>query len=152
MNIQGYGLTMPLPDGWDGRIYRQTPQHAITLEATSARLAPIADDSFIQTEQGMAGADIYVRLSDIGLPPPYLGRGNDWQIVSSPPPIQPVDLQDLIEGHPLPAGVVSAMVINNRAFMLYAGFGSWPSQPQIDQVNHLLSALQIGQEPVAAAS
>ncbi len=52
MDIQDYGLTIPLPNGWDGRIYRQTPLDAITLEATSARLASIADDSFIQTEQG----------------------------------------------------------------------------------------------------
>jgi len=73
VDIQDYGLTIPLPNGWDGRIYRQTPLDAITLEATSARLASIADDSFIQTEQGMGSADIYVRLSDIGPPPPYLG-------------------------------------------------------------------------------
>ncbi|HEX4325041.1 MAG TPA: hypothetical protein VHZ77_10475 [Gaiellaceae bacterium] len=152
MDIQNYGLTIPLPNGWDGRIYRQTPLDAITLEATSARLAPIADDSFIQTEQGMGSADIYVRLSDIGPPPPYLGKGNDWQIVSSPPPIQPVDLQDFIEGHSLPAGVASAMVINNRAFMLYVGFGTWPSQAQLNQMNQILSQLQVEAEPVPAAS
>lgn len=147
MDIQGYGLKLRIPDGWDGRIYRQSPQDAITLEATSARLAPVADDSFAQTEQGMSSNDVYLRLSDIGAPPPHVGKDRDWREVSSPPAIQPNDFQDFIEGHSLPAGAASAMVIKGRAFMLYAGFGSWPSPSAVGQLNQILGQLQIDAGP-----
>ena len=148
MDIQGYGLTMRIPDDWDGRIYRQSPQDAVTLEATSARLAPIADDSFVQTEKGMGSGDVYIRLSDIGAAPPHVGKDRDWRVVASPPAIQPTDFVDFVEGHSLPAGTASAMVIKGHAFMLYAGFGSWPSPSAIGQLNQILGQLRIDAGPV----
>jgi hypothetical protein len=147
VDIQGYGLSMRIPDSWDGRIYRQSPQDAVTLEATSARLAPIADDSFVQTEQGMGSNDVYIRLSDIGAAPPHVGKDSDWRVVASAPAIQPTDFQDFIEGHSLPAGTASAMVIKGRAFMLYAGFGSWPSPGAVGQLNQILGQLRIDAGP-----
>ena len=150
MEIQGHGLSMRIPDSWDGRIYQRSPEDAVTLEATSARLAPIADDSFVRTEEGMGRDDVYIRLSDIGAPPPHAGKGGDWRTVASPPAIQPTDLQDFIEGHSLVAGTASAMVIKGRAFMLYAGFGSWPSAAAVGQLNQILGQLQIEEGPARA--
>jgi hypothetical protein len=152
MDIQGYGLKMRIPDGWDGRIYQQSPQDAVTLEATSARLAPVAEDSVLQTEQGMGNGDVYIRLSDIGAAPPYVGKDSDWRVVSSPPAIRPTDFQEFVEGHSLPAGTASAMVIKGRAFMVYVGFGSWPSPAAVGQLNQILGQLQVDPGPARTGS
>jgi hypothetical protein len=69
-------------------------------------------------------------------------------VVSSPPAIRPTDFQDFIEGHSLPAGTASAMVIKGRAFMLYAGFGSRPSPAAVGQLNQILGQLQVDAGPV----
>src|SRR5919198_702114 len=52
-SVSGYGLSIQLPAGWNGRIYRLSPTDAITLEAATVPLAPTGDGSFEQTEQAM---------------------------------------------------------------------------------------------------
>ncbi len=143
MDITGYGLTLQLPAGWDGRVYKQSSQDAVTLEAASVRLASPADDSFQQTEATMKESDVYIRISAIGLPPPNLGAEGDWHIAAPPFGLRASDVRDAIEGHSLPAGIAKPVVFNNRALMTYVGFGSWPGRSELAQVTQLLSGLEV---------
>lgn len=151
MDVVGHGFRFRLPQGWDGRVSQRSSRDAVTFEAASVRLAFEADDSFQQTEKAMGETDTYIRLSDIGEPPPHLGRDGDWHVTSPPISIESSDLRDQIEGHSLPAAVARAIVVNNRALMLYVGFGSWPGRSQLAAVNQILAGLEIDPGPVAAS-
>jgi hypothetical protein len=141
--IGGFGLSMQLPPGWNGRVYRPSPADAITLEAATVPLAPTGDSSFEQTERAMGAGDAYIRLSDIGAPPSYLGREHTWQRVSLPISIDAGSVQRFVEGQSLPANVVRPLVIKNRAITLYVGFGSAPSPAAIRDVDHVLASLSV---------
>lgn len=141
--ISGFGIRMQLPKSWDGRVYRRSPRDAVTLEAASVPLAPRADDSFQETEKRMGAGDAYIWLSDIGSPPPYIGREPGWQMASLPIKIDASDLHRYVEGHSLPANAVRPFVINDRAITLYVGFGSWPNEAVIQEINSVLASLSI---------
>ena len=141
--VSGYGLSIQLPAGWNGRIYRPSPADAITLEAATVPLAPTGDGSFEQTEQAMGAGDAYIRLSDIGAPPPYLGKEHTWQRASLPISVDPTSVQRYLEGQSLPANIIRPLVIKNRAITVYVGFGSSPSPAAMKQVNQVLSSLSV---------
>jgi hypothetical protein len=141
--VSGYGLSIQLPAGWNGRIYRTSPSDAITLEAATVPLAPTGDGSFEQTEQTMGADDAYIRLSDIGAPPPYLGKEHTWQKVTLPISVDAASVQRYVEGQSLPANIVRPLVIKNRAITVYVGFGSSPSAASMKQVNQVLSSLSV---------
>ena len=141
--VSGYGLSIQLPAGWYGRISRPSPMDAITLEAATVPLAPAGDGSFEQTEQAMGAGDAYIRLSDIGAPPPYLGREHTWQKASLPISVDATSAQRYLEGHSLPANIIHPFLINNRAITVYVGFGSAPTPAAIQEVNQLLASLAV---------
>ncbi len=141
--ITGFGLELGLPAGWHGRVYQRGAEGAITLEAATVPLAPIGDNSSQETEARMGTDDAYIQLSDIGSPPPYLGSEPGWERLTLPLAIDEADLHRFVEGNALPANVTRAVVINNRAIMLYCGFGSWPSESSIANLNRVLSSLSV---------
>lgn len=141
--IDGFGLTMQLPEGWDGRVYQRSPRDAVTVEAASVTLAPKADDSFQQTEASMGASDAFIWLSDIGSPPSQPGREPTWKKASLPITISASDVHRYVEGHSLPANVARPVLINGRPITLYVGFGSWPNDAMIEQVNKVLASLSV---------
>ncbi len=91
----------------------------------------------------MGPGDVYIRISDIGAPPPYMGREPGWQRLVVPVVIRPSDLHRYVEGQSLPANAVLPLVIHNRAIMLYVGFGSWPTDATLQRANSLLASLSV---------
>jgi len=139
-------MTIALPTGWHGRVYRISPQHAITLQAATVPLpAPGEDQSRIAAR--MKPADTYVVIDDIGPPPPGLGREPVWHLDPKLPlTISDADVEGAWKGG-FPSGTALAVVINERALMIRIRFGSHPGEGEIDTVNALLATLSVAPLP-----
>jgi len=70
--VQGYGLSITAPDGWEGRVYRLSPDYAITLEVASVELPPQGE---LMTGDRLGADDAYIVIDDIGAPPLREGEG-----------------------------------------------------------------------------
>jgi hypothetical protein len=139
--ISACGISLALPRGWDGRIYRLLPESAVTVEAATVSLPPRG--SFV-TAKELDGDDAYLVIDDIGAPPPGLGRENAWEL-NPPLPIviRPHDLRGPWEGG-YPLGAVRSVVVANRALMIRLRFRAAPDDRRLAEVNELLSSLVVG--------
>lgn len=144
--VSGYGMTIALPPGWNGRVYRLSPQHAITLQAATVPLpAPGDDQSRIAAR--MKPTDIYVVIDDIGPPPRGLGREPVWQLNPKLPlTVHDADVEGPWKGG-FPSGTALAVVIDYRALMIRIFFGSHPGEGEMDTVNALLGTLSVAPRP-----
>ena len=142
--VSGHGLAMEFPSGWDARIYRQSPDHAVTVEGASVPLEPIADHAPQRTERRLDSEDLYVRLTDIGSPPAHLGSEPGWKRASAIR-LTPSNVHRYVEGHSVPASAVGAFALGDHAIMVYVGFGSRPTDADLEDVNRILGTLSISE-------
>ncbi len=66
--IHDFGLSLPLPDGWDGRVYFNPDEAGPTMQAASLQLRPIGaqdDDLASATRGDMGPDDIVVVLQEL---------------------------------------------------------------------------------------
>lgn len=147
MNVQGYGLKIALPSGWYGRVSQRSSQDATVLQAASVPLAA-GDETGESTQSSMRGGDVYIKVIDIGAPPPnLLERDPAWSALSGPVTIRRFDLSPNFEAVSLPAYGMRSLVINGRAIMLFVGFGSDPADAQLAQANAVLASLTVASGP-----
>lgn len=141
--ISGYAMTMTLPPGWYGRVYRLSPEYAITVQAATVPLPRPGDDEMLIARK-MKPGDAYLVINDIGPPPPGLGREPVWDLDPSLPlAVQRADVGGPWEGG-FPAGAALNVVVNGRSLMIRVRFGSNSPGEELDQVNSLLSTLSVG--------
>ena len=139
--ITGYGLTIELPAGWHGRIYRRSPQYAISLDAATVPLPPGDDQLFDQTALRMSTDDLYLHLDDIGQAPPLPLRERDWKIAEPPLQLQRSDLGNFPVR--FAAFAVRPVVVRRRLIQLDAGFGSTPTDGMLARLNAVLGTLDV---------
>jgi hypothetical protein len=144
--VSGYGMTIALPPGWSGRVYRLSPQYAITLQAATVPLPTPGDDQ-VTIAARMKPTDAYLVIDDIGPPPPGLGREPVWQL----DPELPLTVSDDVFEGPwkggFPSGTALAVVINDRSLMIRIFFGSHPREREIEEINALLATLSVVPRP-----
>jgi hypothetical protein len=88
--------------------------------------------------EAMSGEDVYLRVEDIGQPPPYLGEEGSWQVASLPVRIETAN--EHLLGGPA-AGAVRPLVINGRGVVIFVAFDSYPTAAQI--ANEVLATLAL---------
>jgi hypothetical protein len=142
MNHQGFGLSLDVPNGWQGRVYRRSEAFAISLEAATVPLTPIGEP-LTSTLGEMKEDDLYVLCEDQRLPVELLGNPDSgWTARSLP--IQ-VTTDDVSEEYPVPAPAASLFpsIIHGRSIMVIVAFGEYPSDASIATLNDVLSTLQV---------
>ena len=140
--VAGYGLRVELPPGWSGRVFRPSPKDAVSLEATSAALPPVNQ---VMTIDGLTDEGAYVRVDDIGAPPPRIERSSVWLADPRLPlAVGHADLAGPYEGG-FPSGTALNVVIHDRALMIRVRFGSQPSDDRLDDVNEVLASLSVAE-------
>jgi hypothetical protein len=139
--ISGYGLTIELPPGWHGRIYRRSQKYAIMLDAATVPLPPAGDDLFDQTARRMSADDLYLHLDDIGQAPHLPMREAAWKIANPPLQLQRSDLGTFPVR--FAAFAVRPVVVRRRLIQLDAGFGSTPTDPMLARLNAVLGTLNV---------
>ena len=139
--ISGYGLSIDLPPGWHGRIFRRSPQYAIALDAATVPLPPADDDLFDQTALRMSAHDLYLHPDDIGQAPHLPMREAAWQIAEPPLQLQRSDLGNFPVR--FAAFAVRPVVVRRRLIQLDAGFGSMPTDPMLARLNAVLGTLNV---------
>lgn len=138
--VDGYGLSIALPDHWNGRIYRRSPSDAITLEAANAALPAEGE---VMTGERLGIGNTYIVVDDIGQEPRYLGREGSWQR----DPALPLMMRRSDVAGPyeqgFPAGAAISVVIHERPLMIRVRFGSQPSSADLDAVNDVLASMSV---------
>ena len=146
--IDDVGVTMSLPDGWNGFLYSYGDGMANLVATTgyADTLWPTAN-----TSPGPGDAAIVLQESDA------LVELQGWAPLSGPVSIGPFNICDgcevLDDGRPPPSGQVvyqNTFTTQGRAFDVYVEFGSSPSQARVDEVNAVLGTLTF--EPIVDAS
>jgi hypothetical protein len=139
--ISGYGLTIELPPGWHGRIYRRSPKYAIMLDAATVPLPPASDDLFDQTALRMGTDDLYLHLDDIGQAPELPMREPVWKIAEPPLQMERSDLGNFPVK--FAAFAIRPVVVRERLIQLDAGFGSAPTDRMLARLNAVLGTLNV---------
>jgi hypothetical protein len=143
MRVQAHALKLDVPDEWDNRTAKQSPEHATLLEAATAGLAEIGDPEAEAPFGSIGPSDVYIRIEDLGAPPPYIGKEGTWRVASLPIRIEASQIRQGLRGG-LRAGVIQPLVINGRAIMVSVGFGSVPTRVTLAQANSVLGTLGVG--------
>ena len=129
--VQGYGLSIVLREGWQGRVSRASPDDAVTLEASTVPLPPLGD---LMTGDRLGPDDAYIVVNDIGTRGAFRGEARlpitiDFQDVAGP-----------YEGG-FPAGAGFGAFVNSRDLMIRVRFGSSPDPGALDAVNETLATV-----------
>jgi hypothetical protein len=149
MEISGYGITVDLPPGWEGRIYRR-PEGDPTLHAGNFSL-PVEDGDFgtraldamrsggvflVATEYDRALAGVGLFSQEAPVPLPATSELNAWA---------------LLRVRPGQFGIQRFMTVGGRAFCVYVVVGTVPgTSALLAAANRVLRSLAIA--PVGQSS
>jgi hypothetical protein len=125
--VQGYGLSIVLPENWEGRVNRPSADRAITLKASTVPLPPLGE---VMTGDRLGPDDAYIVVDDIGT----LGVFEPRLRIT----IDPQEIAGPYEGG-FPAGTAFAAAVNNRDLMIRVFFGSFPDAGEVEAVNEILA-------------
>lgn len=149
MRIDGYGIGIDVPTGWEGRIYKRPDDPADpgtrfpVLQLGNFPL-PVEDGDFGSGAVSSMGAGgVFAVLMEFG--PDYVAR-ESFPVISLPlapsaAEFDPASLQVTIPGQ---AGVQRFLTVNGRAFCLYVVVGSLMNVGNLArQVLQVLSSLSV---------
>lgn len=158
MELSGFGVTMQLPAGWDGRVYRRSEQVVRTapgitaapiesrpvLHAASFPLPPRRGDFGSNAVEIMSSTDVFVVLFEYepaaARTPLFAQRGLPGALRAED--FRPDALQRTIAGQ---AGVQRFFNDAGRAYCLYVVLGSYERRGQLVRVvNEILASVSIG--------
>ena len=140
------GISVGLPDGWEGRIYQRTPERGATsaqvMHVASFAIPPEVGDFGGGAVELMSSRDLLIVLFEYGRASAVKSMFSSQGI----PRIRPDDvsasqLQRTLEGQ---GGVQRFFTENGRAFCLYVVFGSYLRRVRtVPVVNGVLESLAI---------
>lgn len=147
-SIDRYGLTLDLPKGWTGEIYRRAEDLAI-VHAASFRLGPHdgydpmgrieRGDRLVDARTGMRAHDVGISIfayADVPGPAAPALRGD--------PAIGPSDRKDMEGFPPLRATYAKTFTAGGRDIQVIVEFGSAQPPPGgFDRVNAVLRTLSV---------
>lgn len=151
MRLEGGGLAVELPPGWEGEIgngvaparaaevRRRTVSHFASFPLPAGRA-----DFGAEAVAAMRPGDVFVALFEYG--PESVGR--PLFAPQGPPTIAPRDFDRnaLQHGRPGQSGLQRFFTVGGRPFCVYVVVGSHIDRADaVPQVNALLASLQVGQ-------
>jgi hypothetical protein len=140
--IAGYGLSIELPGGWQGRVVSPEADMAAQVIAGNFRLPGHEDFAGQKTAAAMSPASIYVWIADLGTDQKHLQPGR-WIEASLPISVSRADVQPF-EGVSSPSEAVRWLLIDGRALLILVAFGAAePSDSQFTQANGVLATLRV---------
>ena len=156
--LSGSGLSVELPDGWEGRIYSRSAEQAAKASATGGPMAPPASNAFLHVAsfplppgtgdygsgavEVMTNTDLLVILMEHGRESAgtalFASSGIPRLTIDD---VDPLRLQRVIEGQ---GGAQKFFNVAGRAFCLYVVFGSYLRRGRtIPVVNGVLDTVTI---------
>lgn len=138
--ITGYGLSIELPAGWDGRVFKGEPQAAAQVIAANFPLP--AEEYYLGPETGraMQSESIYIGAA-VGPVSEHLQEGR-WASASLPITVSRSDFGDF-EGIYSPVEAVRWLLIDGHAVRTTVGFGADPSDSTLATANAILASFQM---------
>lgn len=161
MDINGHGIDVALPGGWEGRISRQPDpagpivQDGRTISSINGRNYPVTHlgNFALPPDRGdfgsgavdvMGATNVFIALNEYG---PECVNTPLYPVVDavphtfSPADFSPNQLQRAIRGQ---AGVQRFFTVNNRAFVLFVVLGGADNaRTLVPQANGVLAAVTI---------
>ena len=145
--LSRFGLTVDLPRGWEGSVFRRTPgpgeeTHPV-LHAGSFPLPPERGDYGNGAVEAMKARDVFIALledhpSSAGTAL-YAARALPRRLDAGS--FNPANLQRAIPGH---AGTQVFCTESGRPFCLYVVLGSWAlARLGVSRVNAVLATLRV---------
>jgi hypothetical protein len=142
MKLSAYGISIRLPEGWEGKIYRRRHGDP-TLHAANFRLPERDGDFGSGAVRSMGDGGIFVALTEYRR---ETADGALFAFQGLPLPLRGSDLdrrafQRLLPGR---AGVQRFFTAASRPFCLYVAVGHEPGRPRLlRRANEVLSTLAI---------
>jgi hypothetical protein len=151
MKLDGYGIEVDLPRGWEGRIYRRAEGDP-TLHAATFALHEDDGDFGGRTTGDMAQGQAFVVVTEYD--PALAGQGL-FAPLGVPRDLRPVDLapNGLMRPRPGLMGVQRFFTASGRALCLYVVVGALSrldARGPLNQVNQILRTVRIGTLDAAA--
>jgi hypothetical protein len=146
--ISGYGMSIELPSGWTGRIFKRDALSAAVLRAanfplylgTSMALASVASD--------IPDGGIFIEVSDLELPMPR-EPWEGWSRETAPIEVRRSDF-GRYEGTVAPGFALRNVVVNGRSLMIGVGFATpAPDDALLARANQLLGSLRVAADGTA---
>jgi hypothetical protein len=146
--ISGYGMSIELPSGWTGRIFKRDALSAAVLRAanfplylgTSMALASVASD--------IRDGGIFIEVSDLELPMPR-EPWEGWSRETAPIEVRRSDF-GRYEGTVAPGFALRNVVVNGRSLMIGVGFATpAPDDALLARANQLLGSLRVAADGTA---
>jgi len=148
VRIEGYGIGVDLPAGWEGRIFRLVEGWP-TLHAANFALPPEDGEFGSLALSSMGPAGVFIALTEYT--PRLAGRGLFGSQGLRLPLAGDFDSRALVRLRSGRFGVQRFFTAAERALCLYVGVGSVPSRAAlVDTARPVLSTLEIG--PATPAS
>ena len=128
MEVDGSGLRLVVPEGWDARITPGDASEAVVLQAATVPLAA-KDEVGVETHELMKEGDIYIKVIDAHLDAKDVLDDASWTEASRPPAFSQYDLSARFHNVSLAAYGARFVVMGERALMWYVGFGPYRTIP-----------------------
>lgn len=156
MQINGYGLTVDVPDGWYGQIYQrdagpnETTKPIIQL-STTPLAPPLTDDDVASgTTLKMGTTDAVICVYELEPSPGFSNPALGFEPVESSVVVRPGDLARIENVPPGFSCFLRRIRMTGRYFQVRAVFGSNPAPPRtFAEVNRVLVSFSV-QVPVSA--
>jgi hypothetical protein len=140
--LSGHGLSIELPQGWDGRVIQPSPEHSVQLVAGNFDIPPEEQYLGSETSRAMEARSIYVWLA---LSPLHEHlQPQRWEEASLPIRVGRSDLTN-IEGFASPIEAARWLIVDGQTALVVVGFGvERPGEALIAEANRVLASLSLG--------
>jgi hypothetical protein len=144
--ISGFGVSIDLPPGWEGRIVKPEPEvatHVVATHVLAGNFSLPSAENFLgpETAKAMGPQSLYVWAAGFDSAHEQLSRR--WIETSLPIPIGRADFGPF-EGVASPVEAVRWVIVEEKAILVMVGFGAvQPSDDLIAEANAVLATLAL---------
>lgn len=139
--ISGFGVSIDLPPGWDGRIVKPEPEVATHVLAGNFSLPSAENFLGAETAKAMGPQSLYVWAA--GFDPAHEQLSRRWIETLLPIQIARTDFGSF-EGVASRAEAVRWVIVEKKAILVMVGFGAdQPSDDLIAEANAVLATLAL---------
>jgi hypothetical protein len=135
--LEGHGVSVRIPEGWDGRIEWPSPEFARIVHLATFELPSELDARGHAAERRMGQGDVYLNI------------GVDAAFTANSPlrrlEIDRSDAMTIWEGKvpEAAARVMRSYLRDGRQIQVWVSFGSAPTEDLVDDVNEVIATLRL---------
>ena len=146
--ISGYGMSIELPTGWTGRIFKRDARSAAVLRAASFPLYLGTSMTLASVAAVIPDGGIFIDVNDLELPMPS-EPSEGWSQETPPIEVRRSDL-GRYEGTVTPGVALRNVVVDRRALMIEVGFATpEPDDALLARANRVLGSLRVAADSSA---